>query len=100
MLRRIVNRIVIAVLLTGSLELPGYLCASPCDEQDGARPVEVVASTLLVTVPEIESSLNVGRDAQTFALRLIIDVNVENSSNAAQTMDPKRTLGCPKQMPA
>ena len=86
MLRRIVNQIVTAVLLTASLELPGYLCASPCDEQDGARPDEVVASTLLVTVPEIEASLNVGRDAQTFALRLIIDVNVENSSDAAQTM--------------
>ena len=86
MLRRFFNRIVITVFLIGSLHLPGYLGASPCDEQGDAMPDGVVASTLKVTVPEIEASLNVGPDAQEFVLRLIIAVNVENSSDEPQTI--------------
>ncbi len=85
MLRGFFNRIVITVFLIGSLHLPASLCASPCDEQDGAMP-DVVASTLKVTVPEIEASLSIGRDTQAFTLRLIIAVHVENSSDAAQTI--------------
>jgi len=86
MLRMFMNRIVIAVFLIGRLSLPGFLCASPCDEQNGAMPDGVVTSTLKVTVPEIEASLNIGRDAQVFTLRLIMAVNVENLSDEAQTL--------------
>ncbi|MEJ7595348.1 MAG: hypothetical protein WKF77_27830 [Planctomycetaceae bacterium] len=85
MLRGFFNRIVIPVFLIGSLSLPASLRASPCDERDVAMP-DVVASTLKVTVPEIEASLSIGRDAQEFSLRLIIAVHVENSSDAAQTI--------------
>lgn len=84
MLRRFLKRIVITVVLIGSLK-PAHLCASPCDEHDGANPDGGV-STLKITVSEIEASLNVGRDAQEFTLRLIIAVNVENSSGEAQTI--------------
>ena len=85
MLRRFLKRIVITVVLIGSLNEPAHLCASPCDEHDGANPDGGV-STLKVTVSEIEALLNVGRDAQEFTLRLIIAVNVENSSDKAQTI--------------
>ena len=86
MLRRFLNRIVITVFLIGSLNLPGDLSASTCDEQDGTMPAGAVASALKVTVSEIEASLNVAREAQEFTLRLIIAVKVENSSDDAQTI--------------
>lgn len=85
MLRRFLNRIVITLVLIGSVNEPAHLCASPCDEHDGANPDGGV-SILKVTVSEIEALLNVGRDAQEFTLRLIIAVHVENSLDEAQTI--------------
>lgn len=86
MLRRFLNQLVITVFLISSINLSGYLCASLSDEKNNVVPDDVVASTLKVTVSEIEASLHVGRDAQEFALRLILAVHVVNSSDEAQTI--------------
>ncbi len=86
MLRRFLNRTVITILLIGGLSQPPLLSASPCDEKDDTTPDGAVKSILRVTVPDIEASLNIGRDSQEFTLRLIISVKVENSSVDAVTI--------------
>ncbi len=86
MLHRFFNRIVITGFVIGSFNLSACLFAAACDEQDVATPDGVGASILRITVPEVEASLNMGRDTQNFTLRLLLSVKVENSSDEALTI--------------
>lgn len=86
MLRRFLNRIVITGFLIAGFSVSVSLFASECDEQNGKAREVMDTPTFRIILPEVESSLNLERDAQKFTLRLLLFVKAENSSEEVITV--------------
>ncbi len=83
---RCLNRKLLTIFLIVGMSSSTFLLAGTTDEVVGKSPDLRTASMIRIGIPDVEASLVVGRQAQEFALRLIIAVNVENVSDNELTL--------------